>query len=485
MELKQRMNMLRSAFVVGLSVLGGTPALASEERYVFKPQNGEPVEAIRGELLVPENRDDAESRQIKLAYVRFPATTDNPGAPIVYLAGGPGGSGVTTARGPRFPLFMALREVADVIAFDQRGTGWSNDISQCKTEHRIPLNRAMTPESASAIMRAAAKDCLDVWADAGVDISGYNTVESARDLDALRAHLGVRKIGLWGISYGSHLAFAAMEQMPERIERVVLASAEGLDQTVKLPARTDAYFGRVQAAINRDARAAQVYPDIKALLRRVFARLDAEPAAIEVKGADGSVRSMKFGKFEAQLLTGRAISDPVNLRFLLPIFAAADAGDFGPLRQVVRQFVPKDEIVKFRGMPEAMDIASGISEARLALVNKQAKTSLLGDALNFPMPHLVGAFGNLDLGDDFRASFSSDIPTLLFSGTLDGRTYVESQKETIAGFSAATQVIVENAGHNLFMSSPEVRKRIVAFMKGETISGDPIQIELPDFAPAE
>ena len=40
---------------------------------------------------------------------------------------------------------------------------------------------------------------------------------------------------LWGISYGSHLALAALNEIPSEIDRIVIASAEGLDQTVKLP----------------------------------------------------------------------------------------------------------------------------------------------------------------------------------------------------------------------------------------------------------
>ncbi|HEX8922871.1 MAG TPA: hypothetical protein VF766_15460, partial [Pyrinomonadaceae bacterium] len=93
--------------------------------YVFENGKGEKVEAELGVLLVPENRRNPQSNLIELAFVRFKSTAQNPGAPIVYLAGGPGGSGTGTATGSRFSLFMAMREVGDVIAFDQRGTGMS------------------------------------------------------------------------------------------------------------------------------------------------------------------------------------------------------------------------------------------------------------------------------------------------------------------------------------------------------------------------
>ena len=62
-----------------------------------------------GRFHVPLNRTDGFGDSLQLAFVRLPATTPDPGPPIVYLAGGPGGSGIATARGSRFSLFMALR----------------------------------------------------------------------------------------------------------------------------------------------------------------------------------------------------------------------------------------------------------------------------------------------------------------------------------------------------------------------------------------
>ncbi|WP_204350404.1 hypothetical protein, partial [Klebsiella pneumoniae] len=49
------------------------------------------------------------------------------------------------------------------------------------------------------------------------------------------------------------------------------------------------------------------------------------------------------------------------------------------------------DLFSLRGMPEAMDLASGISPARLAQVRREGRTAVLGEALNFPMPQLVGA----------------------------------------------------------------------------------------------
>ncbi|MGH9960399.1 MAG: hypothetical protein ACREBC_25295, partial [Pyrinomonadaceae bacterium] len=108
--------------------------------YVFEHGQNQKTDAELGILLVPENRSDPDSNLIELAFVRFKSTAKNPGPPIVYLAGGPGGSGIGAARGSRFPLFMAMREVADVIAFDQRGTGMSKPNPTCLQRIDLPLD---------------------------------------------------------------------------------------------------------------------------------------------------------------------------------------------------------------------------------------------------------------------------------------------------------------------------------------------------------
>lgn len=456
----------------------GSPTLALEP-YTLDAEDGTRVDCERGHIVVPENRATPGSRDLTLRFIRFRSTSAKPGSPIIYLAGGPGGSGIAAARGERLPLFLALREVADVIALDQRGTGSSNDIPPCSGPE-YPLDRPATRGEFIPFARAAAAACVDFWRERGIDLAGYDTVESAADLDDLRAALGASKISLWAISYGTHLALAALQHMPRRIDRLVLASAEGLDQTVKLPAATDRYFGRVQQAIDLDPAAREAYPDLAGLMRRVHARLAAKPAVTTFTAEDGQSVTMTIGDFEVQLLIAAAIADPEDIRLLPAAYAAMDAGDFSAVARQIHALGGRP--LEFRGMPEAMDTASGISPVRLELVLDQARTAILGDALNFPMPHLAGAFGVPDLGDEFRTQRRTDAPALFLTGTLDGRTYPEEHAAIIKSFSRATQVIVENAGHNLFMVSPRVTDVIVEFMQGRPVSARRIAIDPPRFA---
>ncbi len=127
------------------------------EPFRFTSAAGDVVDAELGHLDVPERRGAPTSRTVSLAFVRFPATTATPGPPIVYLAGGPGGSGIDAAGGPRFALFMALRAVGDVIALDQRGTGQSNAIPPCTAPTPWPLDRPTTRAGYTAWLAATAR----------------------------------------------------------------------------------------------------------------------------------------------------------------------------------------------------------------------------------------------------------------------------------------------------------------------------------------
>ncbi|MFT6006350.1 MAG: pimeloyl-ACP methyl ester carboxylesterase, partial [Pseudoalteromonas tetraodonis] len=304
-----KISLLLCIALLAISTSTRSSAAAAELEITFTAGSGEQVSAYQGSFQVPENRSNVDSRLIPINYVRFPATTKNAGPPIVYLSGGPGGSGIKTAKYRRFELFMMMRQFGDVIALDQRGTGALHTTAECKSSQLVPLQVAMTDTAYYEIHRFAMIECLTFWKAQNVDILGYTTTENVSDIDALREHLGVDKITLWGISYGSHLALAALKQIENRIHKVVIASAEGLDQTIKMPFRTDDYFARLQDAINQDQALRVQFPDIKALLRRVHKNLEETPQPI-VFDKDGESITLLLQRRRMQQFASGSISDP-------------------------------------------------------------------------------------------------------------------------------------------------------------------------------
>src|SRR5262245_20551910 len=447
------------------------PGTLKLKPYTFETNNKkEKVDAEFGTLLVPENRSDPDSNLIELAFVRFKSTAKNPGPPIVYLAGGPGGSGIGTARGSRFPLFMALREIADVIAFDQRGTGFSKPNLTCLDRLALPLDVAPTPEAAIKELRENSHDCAFYWHNVQrVDLTGYNTNESADDLEDLRKALGADQISLWSISYGTHLAFAAMRRHPASIHRAILAGTEGPDHTYKLPSNIQKHLEDLAAVIKADPQIGKEVPDFLGLMKSVFDRLEAQPQTVEITDPQTKLKiNVIVNKFVMQYIVANNIGTTVTARFPALFYRAAK-GDFTNPAQV---WLSQSRSEIGSAMSYMMDCASGQTAGRRERIARDAKGTLLEDIFNFPFPDVCEEWKAPDLGDTFRALLRSDVPVLFISGTLDARTPVSNAEEYRKGFSNSTHMIIEGAVHSdpLFLSSPKIKDGMMEFLRGQPVT---------------
>lgn len=429
------------------------------------------VQAEEGFLEVPERWDAPDGRTITLHFLRFPSTNPQPGAPIVYLAGGPGGSGSISARGDRFPLFQALREVADVIALDQRGVFGSRPYLVCPGDYDFPLDEPMSRERYTPIVRAFAANCAEHFAGMGVDLTAYHTNASADDLEALRKALGADRLNLWGISYGTHLGLAMIRRHPASVQRAVLAGVEGPDHSLKRPAIMDAVFMRFDSVVRADPRAREILPDPAGTVRGLLDELSREPRRVRRGG-----RTVVIGPLDLQdLLVGRMgeREDYVDLPRRIAAVARGEWDDVAAAVEGAR----RDR--RRLAMSIAMDCASGASPERLAQIARERAGSILGDAVNFPFPEICADLPHEELGAAFRASVRSDVPVLFISGTLDARTPPANAEEVLRGFPNGRHLLIDGGSHDddLFLSSPLILEAMRAFFT----SGDPgdTRITLP------
>jgi pimeloyl-ACP methyl ester carboxylesterase len=446
------------------------------EPFKFEAQNQQPVDAERGFFTVPENRKNPNSRLIQIAFVRFKSTSAKPKSPIVYLAGGPGGSGIGAARGARFPMFMALREVADVIALDQRGVGQSKPNLNCLNLLDLPLEKAVSESDYVQNIQEKSKACHKYWTEQGVDLTGYNTIENADDIEDLRKALGATKINLVGISYGTHLSLTILKRHGKNIESAVLVGVEGLDHTYKLPSNIQLQLEAIAREIKADAELSAKVPDFIGLIKSVFEKVEKNPPTVEFTAPQTQQKAkVTITKFDLQVLTSSVMGDTTSISQLPALFYAMEKDNFSFIAPQVAGF-------RRRGIGGAMtfmmDCASGISKARFQRIEKEKTKTLLGAMIDFPFPKVCEAWNQKDLGDSFRAPFKSKVPTLFISGTLDGRTPVSNAEETRKRFSKSQHLIIERAGHSddLFVSSPEIVKTMIAFLKGDKINSTKITL---------
>ncbi|HET9231805.1 MAG TPA: alpha/beta fold hydrolase [Vitreimonas sp.] len=444
--------------------------------YELRLRSGATIAGEVGTLRVPAHRDRENGPTMAVRFVRLQATGERRGMPIVYLAGGPGGSAIEAARGERWTLFEALRREGDVILLEQRGVGLSDPPPRCSTPWSFPMDQASTETTINAGLETAIAVCAAEWRAVGVDLSAYNAAESAADIADLARALGGR-VRLVGISYGTFLAFAVLRDHAEVVERVVLAGAEGPDHTIKLPTQADHVLARLSARIAADPVASRLTPDLRGSVATVLARLEQAPVTVGL----GEGESIVISKYDVQAVTTFLMATSENAARLPALYAAMEQGNFTMMAQMtlfMRRF-----LANLPAMGLATDGASPTSPARQRRVGRLARRSMFENAVNAPSADFARALGVPRLPARMHARLETDVPAYFISGDLDSRTPPENADEVRRGFRASAHLVLEGAGHDndLFLSSPIIIERIGEFLRGETMRDERVEVNVLRF----
>lgn len=452
--------------------------------FSFVAEGGATADADSATLVVPMNRAARPARgrsaTVRLPIVRFRATATPavpsafPGTaaaarvPIIYLSGG-SGSGISAARGARFPLFQALRQVGDVITFDLRGAGRSIPRLACPSDAPIPADQPLAYDDLVALLRRNARACADSLRGAGVDLAGFNLRETVADIETIRLALGADRIALVGISTGSQIGLEYVRRHGAHVARAVLAGVQGPDQLVDLPSEQEAVVREFSARLaGQRTPSASPAPsaDLLATIRAVVDSLTARPTVVRVRDRrSGDSLTVRLGALDAQILTSATLGDRRQMQVLPAVFGAAARGNFAPLATFKLEASRGGINSAFEAL---QDCQTGVAPERLAARAREARTGLLGwGTLDFP-EHCAG-WGVPRLDASWRSPVRSDAAVLLISGTLDGRTSVQNARAVLDGLPRALHLVIGGASHgdDLFLATPDVGATIVAFLRGE------------------
>lgn len=270
---------------------GGRPQFSSvEDAYqqtpVWQPCYFSGLAATCTTVYVPTSYDQPDAGTTAIAVARFAATGPSEGD-LFINPGGPGAGGITTAAW--LSSTSNLSRNFDIIGFDPRGTG-SSDPLVCLGTSALDELVAFDPTPDTPADRQQGIDLVTAQGEAckansGLLASHVTTVETARDMDVLRALLGDGKMNYLGFSYGTFLGTTYAALFPDRVGRFVLdgALAPGLNemeigeaQTASLQTGLDAYLKACvktgnQCPLGRSVQKAA------ANLRQLFVAVDASP----------------------------------------------------------------------------------------------------------------------------------------------------------------------------------------------------------------
>jgi pimeloyl-ACP methyl ester carboxylesterase len=267
-------------------------------------------------LIVPENRNKPDSAPIRVHVAIFKSTNPNPKPdPVIYVAGGGGVDQLNAAEPYVNGIGAEMLKERDFIMYNQRGANLNAPSMVCPDLTNFYLSLAaqeLAPKEKADQKIEKRLECHDDLISQGIDLTGYNTVETAGDLNDLRKTLGYEQWNLYGTSSGTRTILTLMRIHPEGIRSVILDSVypPQVDLYSTFSLSVDRVFSLVFEDCASDPDCNQKYPDLEKTFYQLIDDMNANPISYELNGMtillDGNL-------FMEALWTSFFLSDSVAL----------------------------------------------------------------------------------------------------------------------------------------------------------------------------
>lgn len=390
-----------------------------------------------GWLTVPEDWENPSAQKLKLPVVIFrPLDPDPSLSPVIYLSGGPG----YPALGHNGNDIGYWRKLANdifpgraLIIFDQRGAGLGSPKLECHDGdgpavwHPVSNNPDDFGDIASRVHTAYAA-CAARHLAAGRQLSAFNTVQSAADVDALRRALQLKRVVLFGISYGTRLALTVMKLYPRNIDSAILDSVWPPQSNHSW--NDSKIFGpvidRLFQACRQDKKCAAAYPKLHDEFLFVLEKFKKEPVIFEVTNLTSSKRL--YARIDDRMFLVVLHHDMYQTQILpqLPLLISDVAqGEYTELKFHIENIVNANY-----GFDMGANLAVSCNDY-VDAVNRQPNVD---DTETYPyLKNFIALNHEMSpcsiwptkAGTGNRGIVSSNIPTLLLAGALDAATTVE------------------------------------------------------------
>jgi pimeloyl-ACP methyl ester carboxylesterase len=487
---------------MGLTTLGARPGIAAPvgQTSQFQPTpcmfdlpGGaiEGTDVVCGYLTVPEEHSQPGGSTIQLAVAIIKSQDPNPKSDPLFIAqGGPGGSTIETYATPLLSN-SELRASRDIVLFDQRGTLYSKPDLYCKEIDRLTadtIEKVLTREETEKLNLFTLTACRERLAQEGINLSAFDSLENADDIESLRLALSYDRINLYGVSYGTLLALHYMHNYPGSLRSVILdgvvppqtnfilGSAKTMDQS----------FSHLMEACRLDEICNNQYPDLENVFFKLVSQLNQTPARISMTDPEtGTVyheAALDGDTFMSAIFQFLYIADLIPA--LPRMIYDAQQGDFSVLARIL-SIIVFDRSMSY-GMyysvvcseeanftPAEHDL-SGVRPI-IAEIEQRTPQSLLDICQHWNVK---------PLDPQADQPVESDIPTLLLSGGFDPITPPEYAASVASTLTKSYSFTFPTGGHGQMLDDDCPNSIILAFLDDPTQAPDSSCIDngaLPDF----
>ena len=412
-------------------------------------QEGVDARVDCGHIRVLESRAAAGGREIEIHFVRARAVGDDPAPdPVFVLTGGPG-EHASRSTAQRLRSKVRFLERRDVVIVDQRGTGRSNPLD-CE-EYDLEADP-------SGFQRLFDVDFFDAETmrrcraelESRADLTQYTATAIAADIDAVRAALGYDRINLDGGSWGTRLGLEIIRRHGERVRSAILAGVA--PPTAILVETVARDFQDALDALVRDCRAdtacSAAFPDFESQLKEVLARLEREPATVELVNP-GTSQAEPIRLRHAQLLTAIRFSlYSTGLSSALPLqVRAASEGNLAPISGLLPELLYQLKNLVSEGMWASVKCAEELPFVDLDRARSLAEGTLMGTLRLDQERAICETWPRGRVPEDYHDPVVSKVPVLLLTAELDPTSPARLGAQAAQHLENSTLVEVANRSH--------------------------------------
>lgn len=400
------------------------------------------IKARCGDYERPENPDDPESPMLSIRVAVVPALNLQPHTdPLVPLAGGPG-QGAIQFYSAYAPAFEPARRNRDILLVDQRGTGSSSRMD-CDVDEDL-IEGQFTVEETVAFMN----ECLEALPH---DPRFFTTSVAVRDLEAIRQALGYGQLNLYGVSYGSRVAQHFARRFPESTRTIIIDGvvppqlALGPDIATESQEALERIFARCAA----DDACGERFGDLTDGFAALVEQLDDKPARVTVAHpVTGEVSKLRFGRDQLAGAVRLLAYSPNSIAMLPLLVSEAIDGNFQPLAAQFQMTMMSMSDSLALGMHNAvMCTEDAPFYDPTAVDNDALRASYMGPVQLEALQAICSVWPAGPIDDDFKRPLSTEIPTLLLSGTADPITPPSYADMAARNLKRAWLLTGEHQGH--------------------------------------
>lgn len=313
-----------------------------------------------GTVYVPLDYTDPTGTKLEIALIRYKAQSERKGV-ILYNPGGPGASGFNMVAwmGSYYVRELGLDEY-DFVGFDPRGVERSNGL-KCQSDAEIDKYQfgdasPDTPEEEAFYKDAYAAFVNGCQSKYWNTLQHYSTINTARDMDVIRAAMGDETISYLGVSYGTYLGAVYAHLYPHRVRAMVLDSAfEPNDDTVEEQYITQ--LAGFERAMNNWIAWCESEPTCAFNATDVGGRWDALYEQYNQQPVEASDGRMTYQSVILRA-TKSALYSESSWNSLADALANAEKGDVQALWTLVDSYFERSSEGTYRSTVHAFDIIS-------------------------------------------------------------------------------------------------------------------------------